>query len=252
MKEIQAYVERVRQVSATYQHLEITTDGEAPRLKPGQSLLVRQVPDGYNQTQWDPYLRERWWPVARSGDNQLVVERPKLSRYEPGQVLQLLAPIGEPFRFRRTLRNVLLLAYNASTSPLMMMIRPLLRNDVALTLVLLGESVHHDLQHVPEEVEIIRQNKHLEWADQVMTLGWADQTFAVVGESDELLQFRHLYEMTEKYRNIVQKNFLFGVFQSNIVCGAGACSTCMVSMKKGMQRACVDGPAFDLSTVRLR
>src|SRR5689334_14475639 len=104
MRETQAIIERIRSVNDTHQQLHLAVDESLNQLKPGQSLLAR-VND-----RWDPYLREQWWPVS-IGKEMLVVERPGSQRYEPGQTVDLLGTIGQPYRFRRTLRNVLLLIY---------------------------------------------------------------------------------------------------------------------------------------------
>src|SRR5690606_14638677 len=115
MKETQALIERVRRVNDTHQHLELTVDSSLTQLRAGQSLLAR------THETWDPYLREQWWPVNLSR-NTLVVERPANVTYEPGQVVNLLGIVGQPFKFRRTLRNVLLMAYNTEPSPLLMVL----------------------------------------------------------------------------------------------------------------------------------
>src|SRR5262245_14738081 len=119
MKDSQAIIERVRRINPNYQHLELAVDESLSKIKPGQSLLVRTAP--LTENNWHPYLREQWWPVSIN-NNKLLIERPTGVRYEPGQIVNALGPVGQPYRFRRTLRNVLLVAYDVPPTALLMTI----------------------------------------------------------------------------------------------------------------------------------
>ncbi len=244
MKQTEAIIERIRRINDDFQQFELSVDESLKRIKPGQSLLARL------SEKWDPYLREHWWPVGII-DNRVVIERPGPDRYEPGHVVDLLGPIGQPFRFRRTLRNVLLMAYDTPPTPLLMTIPWLLGNQISVTLVLLGEAKRYNAQHIPPEVEVVLGQDGLNWDDQVMTLGWADQIFTTVGQIDELGRFSQIMAMLHEWRADVSKNYVFGVFQSILPCGVGACHACMLKMQQGTQLTCSDGPAFDLTQVRL-
>lgn len=264
MRDIQAIIERVRRVNEHYQHVELAVDEALVRIKPGQSLLVRRANDGETPEVWHPYLREQWHPVMISG-NKLVIERPAAMRYEPGEIISVLGPVGQPFRFRRTLRNVLLLAYHTPPTALLMTIPFLLANNVAVTLVLLGEAVHYATQHLPPEVEVLRGTppapkdqkpltveEELIWPNQVLTVGWADQVFAAVGQDDEMRRFYDVLAMLRRLRAEVPKNYLFGVFQPALACGVGACACCMIAAQGALHQVCMEGPAFDLSLVDFR
>jgi hypothetical protein len=91
----------------------------------------------------------------------------------------------------------------------------------------------------------------MEWENQVMIVGLADQVFAVVRPDDEIRRFGEVWRMFETLRSDIPKNYLFGVFQSMLPCGAGACSACMVQTKDGTALICMDGPAIDLAQVKL-
>lgn len=242
MKESQAIIERVRRVNNHYQRLELAVDESLMRIKPGQSLLAR-----INES-WNPYLRDQWWPVG-IGSGKLIVERPNQEVYAPGQIVQVLGLIGQPFRFRRTLRNVLLVAYDTAPTPLLMTIPWLLGNQISVTLVLLGTSTKYETQHLSPEVEIVHGDEEVNWPNQVMTVGWADQVFATVAQDDEVLRFRRILERFKERRADIPRNYLFGVFQPLLTCGAGACHTCMLQMSQGMSLVCTEGPAFDLTQV---
>jgi hypothetical protein len=248
MNETEAIIERVRRVNSEYQHLEIAVDESLLHIKPGQSLLARLEDD---HSGWQPYLREHWWPVDMI-NNHLVVERPASQRYAPGQIVSVMGLIGEPYRFRRTLRNVLLLAYDTAPTPLLLTIPWLLANQISVTMVLLGTARDYATIHLNPEVEIVRGGDGVEWDDQVMTIGWADQVFVVVDEGDEINHFNTVITRFSELRADIPKNYLFGVFRPPMPCGAGACFACVLRMQKESQLVCVDGPAFDLIQVVTR
>ena len=245
MDETEAIIERVRRVTTDFQQLELAIDPLLRKIKPGQSLLVRAQATG-----WHPYLREQWWPVSIRGD-KLLVERPIGQQYESGQVVNVIGPVGQPYRFRRTLRNVLLLAYDTPPIPLLMTIPWLLGNNIGVTLVLLGQARSYTTQHINPEVEIVQGDENIVWENQVMTVGWADQVFAVVAPDDELGRFKRLLDRFHELRAEVPQNYLFAVFQPILCCGTGACYSCLLPMRKGTQLICTEGPAFDLTQVVL-
>jgi hypothetical protein len=87
--------------------LHVTVDASLNNIKPGQSVLARI------SEEWTPYLREQWWPVAQQ-KNTLIFEQTWLpASTSRARLSALIGLVGEPFRFRRTLRNVLLIAYKA-------------------------------------------------------------------------------------------------------------------------------------------
>lgn len=244
MKETEAIIERVRAINKRYQHLELAVDASLNQIKPGQSVLA------WRMRGWDPYMREHWWPV-NTAPGKLIVELPTAQVYEPGQLVSLLGAVGQPYRFRRSLRNVLLVAYDTPLTPLAMMIPWLLAHQISVTVVLLGTAVEYETQHLPAEVEVIRGDHELNWPNRVMTLGWADQVFVIVGRDDETQRFARMWALFTELRADIPRNYMFGVFQSPLPCGVGACHACMVRMQQGMKLACTEGPSFDLTTVML-
>ncbi len=252
MKESSAVIERIRQVNSQYQQLELAmVDDALVRLKPGQSLLARRIDRNPEIEHWDPYLREHWWPVGMTANKTLLIERPMAFQYEPQQFVNLLGPIGEHYKFRKSLRNVLLVAYDTEPTPLTIMTPLLQKNGVSATLVLLGKARDYDTTHLPPTLEVIRGDDKLAWDGQVMTLGWADQVFIVTGQDDELYRFAEIMAMLREKRLDIPANYAFGVFQPIQPCGVGACSACMLRLKDGFAPVCTKGPAFDLTQVIL-
>ena len=131
MNETKAYIERIKRVNRDYQQLELAVDPSLTNMHAGQAVLARFMDNDYEIEQWDPYLRELWFPVEIIAENKIIVERPAKVQYIPGQLLSLIGPIGQPFRFRRSLRNILLMVYHTPPSSLLMMLKPLLANQVS-------------------------------------------------------------------------------------------------------------------------
>jgi hypothetical protein len=252
MHETKGYIERIRRLNPEYQVLELAIEGEMfKKIKPGQTLLAR-LPDPDTDTEtWHPYLREQWWPAGFTQNGLLVVEQPFSHRYQPGQLVELLGPVGQPYRFRPSLRNVLLLAYDTSPTPLTIMTRQLLHNDIHVTLVLLGRAREYRTAHLPAEIEVVRGDNTLEWPDRLMTLGWADQIFVTVNPDGEHMNFDEVLRMIQQERIEVPKHYLFGVFQPLLPCGIGACHACMVRQGSKLIPVCRKGPALDLTQVKL-
>jgi dihydroorotate dehydrogenase B-like protein len=252
MNESRALIERLRRINNQYQYLELAVEDEALRkMKPGESILVRSVDDESGHERWDPYLREQWWPSGFTADGLLLVERPYIYPYYPQQEVSVLGPIGTPYRFRKSLRNVLLIAYDTAPLPLTIMIGQLLHNKVSVTLVLLGNAQNYQTEHLPAEIEILLGDANLNWTERVMTLGWADQIFVVVKQDDELARFGEIFRVVKDLRVDVPKNYIFGVFQPSLPCGVGACSACMLRVENALLPACTKGPMFDLTLLRL-
>jgi hypothetical protein len=252
MNESRAIIERIRRINAHYQYLELAIADEAIRkIRPGESLLVRLSDPEADNDAWHPYLREQWWPAGLTPTGLLLIERPHSESYSPQQVISVLGPIGQPYRFRKSLRNVLLIAYDTAPTPLTIMIGQLMNNKISVTLVLLGSARNYETQHIPPEVEILRGESGLVWPEQVMTLGWADQIFVVVRQDDELFRFGEVMRRVKELRNDVPANYIFGVFQPWLPCGVGACAACLLRVSDVLVPACTKGPTFDLTTVQL-
>lgn len=251
MRDTQAYIERIRRVSRDYQRLELAVDKSLSSMLAGQAVLARRIEKDYEIQHWNPYLRELWFPVEILNSNIIVVERPAAINYQPGQLLSLLGPIGKPFKFRRKLRNILLIVYDTPPTSLLLMLPALLSNDASVTMALMGTARQYDTSHLPEEIEIVQAEDDLSWQDMVMTLGWADQVFVAVGPSNELKNFADVMRLVRQRRNDVPANYIFGVFQKQLPCAVGACYVCMLRSKDGSKLQCIDGPAFDLTSLRL-
>jgi NAD(P)H-flavin reductase len=252
MKDSLARIERVMRVNSTRFNLDVAVQDETlKQIRAGQSLLARFGNRSDEAQSWAPYLRERWWPLGVVDRGVLRVEVPASRRYEPGQLVQLLGPVGQPYRFRRKLESVLLIACDADPVPLLVMTPNLLKNNVNVSLLLTGDARAYETRHLAPEIEVLRAPDVVEWGEYVKVLGHADQIFVTVRQDDEVLHFAAILEMCRERLKNLDENRLFGIFQTMLLCGVGACDACAVRTRQGVRPICVDGPAFDLMTVRL-
>jgi hypothetical protein len=252
MQQTLANVERITSVNDSYQQVHLAAPQFTAEIKPGHSLLVRL------QDTWDPYLRERWWPVALR-PQEIIVERPAHIPYQIGQQVSVMGLVGQPLRFKRPLRNVLLMAYDTPPTPLLMSIGWLLKEQVSVSLVLLGTARDYDCEHLPPELEVIEGSDPttadplaIGWPKMVMTAGWADQIFVVVHPDDELGRMGRVFYALKNLRAEIPKFYLNGVFQGTVPCGVGACGACQVMLFDHQPFVpCTEGPALDLATLPL-
>src|SRR3954470_24558617 len=109
MQQAQAIIERVKRVSAALQRLDIAVEKTQRSIGPGQLFLARTT------TSSDPYLREPWTPIRCEGST-VVVERPSTQVFAPGEIVNLIGPVGRPIPMRDSLRTLLIIANEATPS----------------------------------------------------------------------------------------------------------------------------------------
>ncbi len=244
MQDSSAIIERVRRVSTTTQRLDIAVEGSQRAIQAGQYFLARLTES------WDPYLREPWLPIQARGEI-LTIERPVDVVYQPGQVVRLLGPIGQPIPLLDGTRTLLLIAYDTAPTALLMLAGQAIERGISVTLALIGAARNYALEALPVELEVLRGDDKGGWTDQRASLGWANQIVAVA-LSHDLSRYSQLLEAATKVRVEVPAGYVSGLFQPPILCGIGACGVCLVACHQHEVLACVEGPAFDLRRVSLR
>lgn len=249
MRETQGIIERVRQIGGGWQQLELTIeDSGVAQLKPGQTLLTR------TDASLDPYLRDHWIPVDRDDDDgTLIVERPLTRRHSPGDVVNILGPVGSAFPLRPNTRHLLLLALDYFPTRLLhLMNHAIATQQASVTLILTGAAHDYPVTNLPPVVEVMTSDEVLQWADQKQSFGWADQIFAVASPIFCEDYYSLLFHACREARHALPAEFLYGVYDLPLPCGTGACMACLVRYKHDHRAACVEGAAFDLAQVRLR
>jgi hypothetical protein len=245
MQEAQAIVERIRRISATLQRLDLAVDKAHREVSAGQLFLARTVDS------FDSYLREPWVPVGHQS-NQLVFERPANRVYLPGQIINLIGPIGKPIPLLPSTRTLLLIAFESTPAALLMLADTVLERGGAVTLALLGRAQHYPVEALPDEMEVTRAEDYDHWTERDPVLRWADQVVAVAPPVFDLPAYARLLDNIREIRMEPPADYVLGLFHSPMPCGIGACQACLVNLNGDeTAAACVDGPAFDLRTVKL-
>ncbi len=239
MQQAQAIIERVRRVSGSTQHLDVAVEKPQRAVGPGQIFLARR-----NES-LDPYLREPWTPVSRDGGT-VVIERPTTQYYVPGDVVNLIGPVGKSIPLRETARTLLLIAYESAPTSLLMLAEDALRKGLAVTLALTGAALHYPLDGLPQEIEIIRGEADGTWPSQTDTLRWAEQVVAVAPPPFDVQYYAGLLTALQDIRVEVPSDYAYALYQPPMPCGIGACRACLLNYSKEEILACLDGPAFDL------
>src|SRR5260221_11584325 len=188
MQQAQAIIERVRRVSSTTQRIDIAVDKSQRSVGAGQLFLARMTES------LDPYLREPWTPVRREGSS-VIVERPVTQNFSPGDVVNLLGPVGKPIPLREAAHSLLLIAYDSAPTALLMLAETALAKGLSVALALVGAALNYSLETLPQEIEIIRgdaSDPNGAWPNQSETLRWADQIVAVTPPPLQLAHLTHL------------------------------------------------------------
>ena len=242
-------IERVTRVADNLQRLTVAVESPQSEtgltIAPGQYFLVR-INDS-----WMPYLRDPWLPTQVNG-NSVTFDRPLNADFQPGQVLHLFGPLGQPIPLREGVRTLLLIAYDAVPTPLLYLANQALRRKVSVTLALIGTARGYNRIALPSEIELLTGDDHDGWPNQKASFGWADQIVALA-LPHELQRYARLLEAVTDARVELPGQYLFGIFQLPILCGVGACGVCQIMLhKQQIALTCSDGPAFDLLDVSFR
>jgi dihydroorotate dehydrogenase electron transfer subunit len=237
--------------------LRVQASAELLACRPGQFLLLRCGPS------WTPYLRRALFPVDADGDrltfwiDSLTDEGLAwLSRRKPGDVLDLIGPLGKGFSLQPQQRRLLLVAEAAHVSPLLALMQIQLRRQGSVALLLQAPTMRMLLPPgaLPPAVEYYTATADGS-AGEEDALGvlldhaalWAD-ALAAAGSAAFL---RRLQRRLSEVRSESYRGFAQALAPVALRCGSGACLACLVDSGRGYHRACLRGPVFDLTELAL-
>jgi dihydroorotate dehydrogenase electron transfer subunit len=213
---------------------------------PGQFVMALR------SASYDPYLRLAL-PLHQIGKetisllldegqatHQLLLER------EIGEPLDLLGPLGRGFEIASSAQRLLLVAQDGGIAPLVGLAERALATGRQVALVafadraerlyptgLLARGVeYHGLVQAPGGIPPLL-NELIPWADQVCAAGGAALYQALRQE---------FARRPARSRSRAVQVWRLG----QLGCGLGICQACAFETKRGVKRACSDGPVFDL------
>ena len=204
-------------------------------MRPGQFALAR------DPSILDPYLRRTLWLYHSEGAHvafTLPARDPLAARARVGDTLDLLAPLGHAVEFDANARHILLIGEGAHVAPLIAIADSAIAQQREVVLVCRGADALPAHLLAPE----------IEYRTDASALGdelvaWAD---AIVASGvDEL--YRTLADAARAARYRLEPGLARVLIDLPMPCGTGVCYACAVETRRGVQLACVDGPAFDLA-----
>lgn len=200
---------------------------EAAIPQAGQPVLARlEAPEAFQRHTLFPYQ------ISEDG---FSVPVPAGERWMPGDLMDLLGPIGRGFRPPEGSRRWLLIGHEAPIDPLQPLIHQATQQtDKSIALV-------HDQGHtdVPAEVEILQ--------DLEEGLAWADYVAVVLSLPRRGTFRQRLGRFIELPIPCPTEVLLFTL----LPCGFGGCLACSTPTQDGWALCCVDGPVMDWQDIRV-
>jgi dihydroorotate dehydrogenase electron transfer subunit len=209
---------------------------DAPGLvmHPGQFALAR------DPSTLDPYLRRTMWLYHSEGERvafTLPANDPLAARAQIGDTIDLLAPLGHAVEFDANARHVLLIGEGARVVPLIAIADSAIAQQREVVLVYYGADAFPPHLLAPE-VEYRTDANAL----SIELITWADAM--VASGTDDI--YRTLADAVRAARYRLEPGLARVLVDLPMPCGTGDCYACAVETRRGVQLACVDGPAFDL------
>jgi dihydroorotate dehydrogenase electron transfer subunit len=213
----------------------------ARSMRAGQFALVR------DPNTFDPYLRRTAWLYRIENKRITLTIRADdvlMRRLQPGNFIDVLAPIGNPITFDANIQHVLLIGEGEQIAQLVAIAQAALAQNCEVVLV------HHAIapdQIFPTYLLAPEIEYHTDSANAELML-WADAL--VLSGSDEF--YRTIAERVRNARYRLESGFARALIDMPMPCGTGECFACAIDTRNGIKRTCVDGPWFDLLDMQLR
>ncbi len=224
--------------------------------QPGQFYLLR------TGDAWSPYLRRALFPSSIDPNELGFLIRPSqdpamvwLAAQPAGAELDLIGPLGRGFVADAHQRRILLAADGAAES-LLALISPALARQASITLLLHARQRAELLpaSALPPAIEYYtscddpQSGLPAAMDDELArALSWADGLY-LAGSTAFLARAKVAVTAA---RFMVTRGFAQAVAPAPLPCGVGACLACLVDTGRGLHRACVRGPVFDLGDLAL-
>lgn len=267
-----------KEIAPLHFKMALRVEGFKDRLKPGQFLHIR-AGSGY-----DPLLR-RPISIHRISSGQRIIEilyktagsgTQLMARRSKGTYLDIIGPLGNGFRVPKGQSNFILIAGGMGVAPLVGLADQLATYRKKTITVILGARgsdsivcekefreigarviiVTEDgsrgyrglattaLENLIEQFDI-RKTPLKAKAHDIRGVTIAEYTPAVgLYACGPLGMLRAVAKIAGYYKIQAQ-----GSFEERMACGVGACLGCAVKTQRGYERACKEGPVFDLSDI---
>jgi dihydroorotate dehydrogenase electron transfer subunit len=209
----------------------------ARAIRPGQFALAR------DPNTFDPYLRRELDLYATHDEFIQLTANAKypLEHTIAGDTLDVLAPLGRAIEFETSARHILLVGERECIAPLVPVAHEAITLGHEVVLALQG---HSDLAEgifpsnlLSPEIEYrtdeALDSELIRWADALIASGLSEL-------------YRNIADALSATRYRIEPGFARVLVDMPMPCGMGVCYACAVETSRGVQLACVDGPAMDL------
>jgi dihydroorotate dehydrogenase electron transfer subunit len=223
----------------------------AEMAKPGQFVMVRCAEDH------DPLLRR---PLSiheadDSGGVALLFEvvgrgTSWLSERAPGDLVDLVGPMGNGFSIHPDAKNLLLVAGGIGIAPLAFLAKEASRLDKRVTMLQGGTqeaSLLYPRHQAPPRAMVVSATDDGSCGEEGLVTCLIDK---FVGQADQVFACgpRGMYESMLRLDCLQEKSVQVSL-EERMACGVGACYGCTVKTRKGLKQVCHDGPVFELSDI---
>ncbi|MCC7359451.1 MAG: hypothetical protein IT317_08245 [Anaerolineales bacterium] len=219
----------VSEIAALGGALRVTCAGPDPGAQPGQALLALANGAARPHPSTPPLLRLPLFYHTLPGGGAQCYLPPghPLSSLVPGDVLDLLGPVGRGFRLPRRGSHLLVVA--AAPERLLPLIEAALEAGLAVTAL-----TPRSADLLPSDVELHRGPLTAELAQ------WAD--LVALDVADPRARAQHIRSLAPPRG----PEYIQALVVPPLPCGTGACQACWVELTQPHLRklACVDGPVF--------
>ncbi|MDI6606108.1 MAG: dihydroorotate dehydrogenase electron transfer subunit [Candidatus Omnitrophota bacterium] len=216
---------------------------------PGQFLTLR-LTDGY-----EPLLRRPFSIHRATGPNieilyELVGRGTEiLSQKKPGEVLDIIGPLGNGFTLNR---QAIIIAGGMGVAPLIFLAEKLREFKI---IVLLGAKTKNqllcerDFKKLGCQVKIATDDGSKGYNGKVTQL--LQHLLSTIDHRPSTIYGCGPRPMLKEVARISGRHHLPAQLslEEHMACGIGACLGCAVNTKEGYQRVCKDGPVFDAARI---
>ena len=217
--------------------------------QPGQFIMVRC---GHSHD----LLLQRPFSIHRTAKGEIiavlfnVVGRGTewLAQCQEGDFLSLLGPLGKGFSLQPSSRKLLLVAGGIGVAPLIFLAEKAIVEGCLITMLIgaANASLLYPRSMLPSPIKLVTATEDgSEGRRGMVTEFMADFTDQV----DQIFACGPPAMYHSMAAQHIKRKPIQISLEERMGCGLGACYSCTVKTKRGLQQVCRDGPVFDLDDI---
>ncbi len=174
-----------------------------------------------------------------------------LSRRIPGEIIDVLGPLGNGYHLKSYSQKIVLVAGGIGIAPLLFMANEAIKckKDVTLLMGARSDRELYPQQLLPQESRNILVTED----GSIGSKGLVSDKFPdYIADCDQIFTCGPLPMYQSIHKIVNEKSIKIPIqvsMETRMACGVGACYSCSVNTSNGMKTVCKDGPIFDISEV---